>query len=332
MAPSYLRFTLLVLGSLACLGPGSADAPAPFRGKIVLFGAKESFASDVWRIQSLRPDGAGLETILELKLQNKGRVVTGRVAPDGRSLAYSVIPAGAVEPEIWILAAGEAPKRLGIGTVTCWSADSREVACHRQDGAAKEVRNVAVHVGTGAERKLPVRTTEIVTDWSADGQWLAVMDLNPTEKFHHPVTGEYPLRRIYLLNADGSQRTLIVEDPNADSVSPSLSHDGRVAYFRRRPQEGAIPHQFVACNRRGGAEKELGPYSKLVEGLNTYRPHGSPRWSPDSREVAWLIAPLRKESRIVEYELLFTPSDGSTSRQIKLAEHKIVFAAGMDWR
>jgi hypothetical protein len=67
-------------------GVGVQQAPT-FAGKIVLFGAYRTPGANA-SIMAVRPDMTALETLLELK---QGEVVSGgRVAPDGRRLAFSL--------------------------------------------------------------------------------------------------------------------------------------------------------------------------------------------------------------------------------------------------
>src|SRR5207248_1050648 len=74
-----------------------------FRGKIILFGSAPAGEERVAMIQAVNPDGTALETVLELK--GGSLILAGRVAPDGRRLAYSVRSKGAEREEVWVLEA-----------------------------------------------------------------------------------------------------------------------------------------------------------------------------------------------------------------------------------
>jgi WD40-like Beta Propeller Repeat len=341
-AASAISICVLGLAGATAHEPPVAPGPRPAvpRGKIFLFGVKESFTpageSSVSKVQALRPDGTGLETLLELKHEKGEWVVTGRAAPDGRSLAYSLHRKEDAPREVWVKRADGEPRKVGTGLVTCWSPDGKELACYRPAGKEGEYESYALELASGKERPLPVGKTEIVTDWSGDGRWLAALDSNPEKFFVSKTLGQYPLRQLHLVRADGTARRRLTADADLDNSSPALSPDGgRVAYFQRRPGEKTVEHAFMVRGADGKDPKEIGPYAKFVEGWASYRPHGNPRWSPDGKEVAWLIAPLTKDfgpGKAVQYELAFTQADGSAARRISLSDHKIAFAAGIDWR
>ena len=119
------RRLLALLPGLVILGVSVADTrgdeprdrrgEAPFRGKIVFFGAQLKGDLDASRIMAIDPDGTGLETLFTTS--EKGRSInTGRIAPDARSVAFTILDYRTRKGEVWLLGSkGERRKVLDDG-------------------------------------------------------------------------------------------------------------------------------------------------------------------------------------------------------------------------
>jgi Tol biopolymer transport system component len=138
MRPSSGLFvTVAVIASLAA--SAWSDEPKqreskPFRDRIVLIGTGTTAAPSIW---TMAPDGTDLRRVLRLK---EVSIADGRVAPDGKRLAYSILrpPDGKV-PELWLLEAnGQTQKIAERGAVTAWSPDGRQVAFYRPRSPGKK--------------------------------------------------------------------------------------------------------------------------------------------------------------------------------------------------
>ena len=126
---------------------------------------------------------------------------------------------------------------------------------------------------TGKSNLLPVPKTDLVWDWSPDGQTLAVMAGNAGKVFEHPTKGTYPLRQIYLVRPDGSGRELLTTGPMLDSIAACFSPDGtRLAYQERRHHEGRVLHFAVVQDRTHGEPKDLVEFTELLRGKHGAAP------------------------------------------------------------
>jgi len=265
------------------------NEPDSFRGKLVLFGVQRTVKDDPTGrcILSLLPDGEDWQTILELKKSE--RIVAGRVAPNGRSLAFSVQRDGQNQPEVWVL--GPEGRRVKVaedGIVTAWSPDGTRLACSR--GKYGDWESFLVDVAKKEEERLPLPKTDVVEDWSPDVQLLTVLASNPDEQFKHPnpEKGTYPLRQVYFWNLKEPQRQEFTTGPLQDNLRSRFSPDGkRVAYHQRRHQDSDLFHstRVRACDGKG--EQEVIQFDKLRQagGYQSFRPSGFPCWSPDGKSI-----------------------------------------------
>jgi Tol biopolymer transport system component len=306
----------------------------PFQGKIVLFGSRDDSSS---LIQTMSPDGKGLKTVLKLE---EG-IVSGRVSPDGRQLAFSLNPTGSKRLEVWLLNAGGVRRKIADrGFVRAWSPDGGKIACYApaQKGGWE---SFTVSVATNEIRPLPIPKTDAVEDWSPDGRLLSVMAGNVEKTFRHSTKGTYPLRQIYLMKVDGSERQMLTPESFYDSIWSRFSPDGtRVAHYRREhPNDRQSPFESLVIRQRDGSHPtKVLNFAEYVDEQISVRPYGFPSWSPDGRSLVWIADRRRRDRRDlvpgkrIEYDLFFVSIENRTARMVVLDQKGINRWGQLDWR
>jgi RNA polymerase sigma factor (sigma-70 family) len=301
-----------------------------FRGKLLLFGCSWNGHPLGSLILAMNGDGTGLETVIELK---KGEgIVAGRIAPDGRRLAFSLQRTGSDRFEAWLLEAdGRQRKIADSARVEAWSPDGSRLACTRGKGSAWE--SFLLDVATGREQRLPLPKTDLVRDWSPDGRWLAVMAGNPGKIFVHPTKGTYPLRKIYLVKPDGSGREDLKVDPMMDDIRPRFSPDGRhLLYEQRSHREGRVFHDAIVYGLDGGGAKDIFDFRTVFTGNREFRANGFPCWSPDGKQFLWHVPRQKALTGTFKPDLVIASPTQGFQKRIDLYEKGIRWVGEMDWR
>ncbi len=325
--------------------PRGRGGEAAFRGKIVLFGAQRKDEADTSGILALNPDGTGLETLYTCS--EKGRsIVTGRVSPDARSIAFTIFDDKTRKGEVWLLEGPKGPPRkiLDDGLVMAWSPDGKRLACIRgQLGAWK---SFVFDLSTKEVRPLAVASEDHVYDWSPDGESLCVMLDRPGTTFEHPRLGSYPLRQIGLIPAAGGEPKLLTPDATLDNLWARFSPDGaRVAHDQRRHRGGVVLESAVITGRDGVKALEILDYSRLDEGFRTrpearafWNQEGPACWSPDGKTTALLVSNDKSLSekgalrlKQFRYVLVFTASGGGVASTTDLKALGIENPGEIDW-
>jgi hypothetical protein len=91
--------------------------------------------------------------------------MAGRVAPDGRRLAFSLRQEKSERDELWLLEGDGRMRQVAVdGLVQAWSPDGTRLACIRWN--AGKVANLIVDLVTGQEQLLPLPDADWINDWS----------------------------------------------------------------------------------------------------------------------------------------------------------------------
>ena len=303
-----------------------------FRGRIALLGSVhyDDLAQSTNQIEAMNADGTGLTTIVTL---NKGEYpVGGRVSPDGKYVVIGLQPGDAGRADLRLVEpSGQRAKLQAQGYPSAWSPDGKFLACF--GGSSYDRENFILEIKTGQVRRLAIPRANWVDDWSPDGKTLAVVAGNLERRFKHPTKGDYPLRQIYLMKADGTGRQDLTTGPMLDSIWPRFSPDGkRLVYHERRHQDGRVLDFAVVQNADGTGRRDLISFNDLYAGNAEYGPNGHPCWSPDGTRVAWLIPRKKLQGGDTRMELLVISLSTGQVERVGLHSKGIMWVQAMDWR
>jgi len=206
-----------------------------------------------------------------------------RVSPDGRRLAIRRFLRGTPDPGLWIYdTTGEkdafrVSERQGN---PLWSPDGSEILLAAIMGRG-QVEYWRMPADGAREARVPFPTTELVLDWSPDGQWIVSASMR-----------KRPERPIYLTHPDGTGERLLLaaSDPvpqigGTIGLSGRFSRDGRKVLFTHGIQEKVgRPAAFTSTallllDVDGGPPRRF--FERANDGLTT-----SASWSPDGKELA----------------------------------------------
>lgn len=305
------------------------EPPTSFHNRIVFFG---SAVGDSTLIQAMNPDGSGLETVLKLD----GPILAGLVSPDGTSLAFTGKSDSSQKLAVWLRKSDGTLIKLTDdgGIVRAWSPDSRKVAYY--SGEAGKWQSFVVDTQTLKIEQLPIPSDDVVEDWSPDGQLLSVMAGRLDQRFKHSTKGTYPLRGIYTMRIDGSNKQALTADPACDAIWSRFSPDGsRIAhYLRRYPDDVQSPLEIsVVRESDGDHARELATFAQFNDEATYVRPAGPPRWSPDGKTLVWRAT---RQSHVDtarrDWELIFITLEDGTHRRLPLATEAVRFWGSIDWR
>jgi len=223
-----------------------------------------------------------------------------RWSPDNKYLSFISSRAGAKTGQVWLLnrAGGEASKvtdiKGGVSDVA-WAPDGRRLALvvKDPDPADKDADDSA------AEKKT---AKPIVIDryrFKADGDGFL-----RAERSH-----------LYLFDIESKKAEILT--PGAfDESSPSWSPDGKQIAFARVHGEGDVDKMpntdvFVIDARAGGEPRRL-TTSTAEEG-------GRLTWSPDGKQIAYIVGDEVKYSAYDQAQLAVIPATGGTGRVLTAA-------------
>ena len=265
-------------------------------------------------IEAMSPDGTALETILLLG-KDEG-MVGGRECPDGTRLAFDVTRGRgtAAHSEVWLLTAGGQRRKVADNAyVSAFSPDGTRLAVYRLKD--REIDNIIVDVDTGKATVLPVPKTDLVWDWSPDGQVLAVMAGNAGKVFEHPTEGHESARQVDLVRPDGSGRELLTTGSMLDSIAACFSPDG-TGWPMRRDGTTKAAYSISLSSRTSthGEPRDLVEFTKLFLGDKERRPQGLPCWSPDGKTIVWLVPRNKVQSADTHPELVIITLSNGKSR------------------
>lgn len=303
-------------GALAWAATGRGEDRDRPRGRIYL--------STFFRQGEARPELAGILAV-DPKDGSWSQVVPGtyqdpRIAPDGRRLLCH--RDGTTDEQGLYLAdlAGDAPpKRIADGPVVraFWSPDGKRVVVERRPGRTAGVWRMNAD-GTGRVA-LPIPATEMVLDWSRDGEWFVSSSSRPLEDGSRPAPMKGP---VYIMHPDGTgERRLL--DAGTIRMSLCFSPDSRqVLYTNVTPDLRALlagPLHLETIDLDGQAPRTiLGPAGREQPSHAV--------WSPDGKELAVAYStyagdedPPRNFSLLV-HRLAIASADGAKVRRLDFPE------------
>jgi dipeptidyl aminopeptidase/acylaminoacyl peptidase len=220
-----------------------------------------------------------------------------RWSPDNRYLSFISSRQGAKGGQVWVLnrAGGEAIKLTDIkGGVSdhTWSPDGKRLALVVQDPDA---------ANKDADEKPDEKKTPkpIVIDryhFKADGDGF--------------LRGERP--HLYLFDVD-AKKAEILTPGSFEEESPAWSPDGKQIAFIRTHGQGdweKLPNRdvFVVDARPGAQPRRLT--------TTTAEESGRPAWSPDGRQIAYLLGDEVKNSAYDQAQLVVMPVSGGQARSL----------------
>jgi hypothetical protein len=207
---------------------------------------------------------------LSLSITGSGSPSGARPAPSNGLIAYTVLfrVPGEKSPANYIYGLcvrslrGESRRltavRLQADESAAWSPDGRELAFDRTDERGRS--GIFVLNEQGELRNLSADSTlDSQPSWSPDGSRLVFVQ-KPGD--------------LFVMNADGTGRRLLVSRTTVDGYSPRWSPDGQHIAFVRGVRGGSTPSQVVLVDADGRGER------KIADGTN-------PTWAPDGTRIAF---------------------------------------------
>lgn len=148
----------------------------------------------------------------------------------------------------------------GFSTKPAWSPNGRRIAYSAGN------RIVVATIGGRTITEIPSRALYGGPIWSRDSRRLAFGEMQETDRG--------AIRGIYVVNADGTGRRLLIGNATDPAWSPNGSRIAYVAYPSRLAESG---HVFVA-RADGSSSRRLSP---SAEG------ESQPAWAPSGRQIAF---------------------------------------------
>ncbi|CAM9933875.1 unnamed protein product, partial [Phaeothamnion confervicola] len=265
----------------------------------------------------------------------------GRLSPDGKKIAFLVVPQPLDKAPGKILLTeyrlhvrdvdGKGPGTdLGPAKAFAWSPDGTEIAASdftATDGLPERLEPAAAHfvadVRTGKKAALDLPKDHVLSDWSRDGKRLVTTRLGGTK--------DAPSARVYLMNRDGTEHKAVTDDKGL-ATTGKLSPDGRRVLYTKLELSTDKPPVLTLCvaDLAAGTSAPVGGTPQDVQ-VQDYC------WSPDGTRIAYTwrktINPGTTQEE-TEAALVVCDPDGGNERDV-LTDKRPTNAGTLmhvDWR
>jgi hypothetical protein len=265
-------FVALALGAALAAGCGGGKRPVPTRtdapaGPLLAVVAE---AQDTSQIQLFDPaSGRMLRTVASVQHRN-GWGISANVSPNGRQLAYVVLPRDAVDPdtqgELWLLTFdGRSSRRLATGvdlrSELVWSPDSTWVSYEKVSASSIDLRRV--NASGAGDQSLAVSGDAdrwYLFGYAADGRSVELAHLTGGGTAFDQIVpgakpqGERPISpgasRGFTVSPNGRPALLALQNEGGRQVYRALAQqpDGTFA----RLTQGGVEDTGIAWNPRSG--------------------------------------------------------------------------------
>jgi eukaryotic-like serine/threonine-protein kinase len=264
--PRRLKFTgepFPLMDDVAVGGGGSsnADFSASENGVLVCRGGVASAGS---RLEWVDRTGKVLRTV-----STPADYGPLSLSPDGGRIATDILAPGANAPDVWILQPSrDVSTRFTFDPAAdvwpVWSPDGATLVFGTDRGGSFSIYQKPATGATDEQLLFRTGTDAAPADWSADGRYIALLELNGRTRWD-----------IYVLSTFGDKKPIPFATTEFGEMEPRFSPDGRwIAY---------------SSNESGRREVYLqpfpGPGGKLQVSTRAGR---DPRWRRDGRELFYI--------------------------------------------
>lgn len=262
----------LALASLAiaaaCSGRATAPPPPPLQGPVIAYSASSASGFAIWLAQT---DGQAHRVIAT----DTSILMTPAWSSDGSWIAFARDIGVSNRIGIDVMRAdGTGRVHIDNGRTRSWepswSPDGQEIA-FASGSAGKDTLFVMNRDGTNVSVRAPSTGDDADPAWSPDGAFIAFTSLRD------PPAGSPIFRRLFLMNADGSNVQRLTATDSLAAFSPAWSPDGRQIAFEGRPPSAGQSDIYLVTVATGDVRK-------LTSTADDDR---HPTWAPDGMSIVF---------------------------------------------
>jgi hypothetical protein len=211
---------------------------------------------------------------------DKINVKSGRLSPDGRTIAASIYSVENGAQNIWLIEQPSGSARLltaerGLRDSPVWSPDSKRVAFLW--GGGGQPPNLKVR-GLGVEDKeiaLQTGSFQLPTDWSPDGRFIVFVNTG------FPRVASETQSDVWLADLKADNKLIPLLKSGFHEANPAFSPDGKWLAFTSNESGG--PEMYIQRFEGGDSPRVAGPRIRVTKsGAQALR------WRRDGRELFYL--------------------------------------------